>query len=126
MSAVLGLFVIAMVVVGLVGVARPSGGYDRLVSRGVPARGILLSVSPLGTKSGTFGRRFESRQVVIDVEIPGRAPYEITTTTIFPINLSRDVLPGATVELRVDPRNPSILAIIGPGTGFVPAALRTS
>lgn len=100
--------------------------YDRLVANGIPARGILLAVSPIGRKVGATWRRFERRRVRIDVEILGRAPYEVQTTTVFPLNLSRDVLPGATVELRVDPRNPNLLAIIGPGTGFAQAALRTS
>jgi hypothetical protein len=120
------LCVIGFVIVVLANVVKSNAGFDRLVANGIPARGILLSVSSTGMKTGTAWRRFESRQVVIDVEIPGQAPYEVATTTIFPINLSRDVLPGATVELRVDRRNPNNVAIIGPGTGFVPAALRTS
>ena len=126
MTGFVALCVIGVVIVALANAVKPNASFDRLVASGIPARGILLSVSSTGMKSGTMSRRFESRQVVIDVEIPGRAPYEVATTTIFPINLSRDVLPGATVELRVDPRNPNNLAIIGPGTGFVPAALRTS
>jgi hypothetical protein len=100
--------------------------YDVLVARGIPARGILLSVASTGTKAGTQARRFEVRQVRIDVEIPGQAPYETNATPWIPINLVRDVLPGATVELRVDPKNPSNMAIIGPGTGFVQQAVRTA
>jgi hypothetical protein len=106
--------------------ALGGNGYDALVARGIPARGILLWVAPTGFKSGTQARRFEVRQVRIDVEIPGREPYETTASPMIPINLVRDVLPGATVELRVDPKNPSNLAIIGPGTGFVQQALRTA
>lgn len=102
------------------------GRYDTLVARGLPARGILLWVAPTGTKSGTPARRFEIRQVRIDVEIPGREPYETNANPMIPLNLVRDVLPGATVELRVDPNNPSNMAIIGPGTGFVQQALRTA
>jgi hypothetical protein len=86
----------------------------------------LLVVSSTGQKVGAVSRRFDRRSVTIDVEIPGRQPYEVTTIPLIPINLVRDVLPGATVELRVDPKNPSTMAIIGPGTGFVQAALRTS
>jgi hypothetical protein len=126
-TALVGLSVIVLIVFALAklaGAGTPS--YDRLVARGIPARGILLAVSPVGRKIGTSWRRFELRTVQIDVEIPGRAPYEVSTTTVFPVNLSRDVLPGATVELRVDPRNPNQIAIIGPGTGFAQAALRTS
>lgn len=101
-------------------------GYDSLLARGVPARGILLWVAPTGTKSGTVARRFETRQVQIDIEIPGREPYETNANPLIPINFVRDVLPGATVELRVDPSNPSNIIIVGPGTGFVQQALRTA
>jgi len=77
-------------------------------------------------KVGSVSRRFELRQVYIDVEIPGKPPYETSSRAVIPINLVRDVLPGATVELRVDPKNPSKIAIIGPGTGFVQQAVRTA
>ncbi len=126
-SALLGMSVFLVICFALVMFAASRTlSYDRLSARGIPARGILLAVSPTGRKVGASWRRFEQRRVRIDVEIPGRAPYEVQATTVFPLNLSRDVLPGATVELRVDPRNPNLLAIIGPGTGFAQAALRTS
>ena len=128
MGAVFGLIVIAVIVMVIKGAAGggSTGQYDRLLATGVPARGILLQVSSTGTKVGAVSRRFELRTVSIDVEIPGQAPYEIRATPVIPLNLVRDVLPGATVELRVDPTNPANMAIIGPGTGFVQQALRTS
>ncbi len=128
MGAVFGLIfilVIIMVVKGA-GAGGATGRYDTLLAKGIPARGILLQVSSTGTKIGSVSRRFEMRGVTIDVEIPGQQPYETTATPVIPINLVRDVLPGATVELRVDPKNPSNIAIIGPGTGFVQQAVRTS
>jgi hypothetical protein len=127
-GAVFGLIFIFVIIMVVKGAAAGGslGSYDSLVAKGIPARGILLQVSSTGTKIGSVSRRFELRQVYIDVEIPGKAPYEISATPVIPINLVRDVLPGATVELRVDPRNPSKMAIIGPGTGFVQQALRTS
>ena len=127
MGAVFGLifiFVIIMVMKGAAGAA--GGGYDSLVAKGVPARGILLQVASTGVKVGPVSRRFEMRQVYIDIEIPGREPYETSANAVIPLNLVRDVLPGATVEVRVDPKNPTKVAIIGPGTGFVQQALRTS
>jgi len=120
------LFVFIFVLKGAKALSVGGTGYDALVARGIPARGILLAVAPTGTKAGTQARRFEIRQVRIDVEIPGQAPYETNATPMIPINLVRDVLPGATVELRVDPKNPSNMAIIGPGTGFVQQAVRTA
>src|SRR4051812_44651846 len=122
------VFVIVFVIILLAKAAKTAapGGYDALAARGIPARGILLRVSSTGTKVGTRLRRFEVRQGTIDVEIPGREPYEINAAPVVPLNLVRDVLPGATVELRVDPKNPANMAIIGPGTGFVQQALRTA
>jgi Cu/Ag efflux pump CusA len=71
------------------------------------------------------GVRVESRQVVLDVEIPGQAPYEVTTNVLVPLNLRADVMPGATVELRVDPKNNRTIAIVGPGSGFQVMGLLT-
>lgn len=83
---------------------------------GTPARGILLAVAATGTKSGT---NFESRQVTIDIEVPGQPPYEVRTLARFPTCLRADVLPGATVELRVHLKNRNApVSIVGPGVGF--------
>lgn len=101
-------------------------GFDQLMATGIPAKGILLQVSSTGTKVGLATRRFDVRQVTVDVEIPGQPPYVVTTSPAIPINFVRDVLPGATVELRVDRKDNTKLVIVGPGTGFVPAALITS
>jgi hypothetical protein len=123
------VFVLIVVVIAIVGAAAAgnyASDFDRLVASGIPARGILLQVPATGTKVGTTQRRFERRQVYIDVEIPGKEPYETSVMILIPINLVRDVLPGSTVELRIDSRNPSKMAIIGPGTGFVQTALRTA
>ena len=124
MGAVLGLVFIVVVLVIVLGKGAV-GGYDRLISSGTPARGILLSVTSYSNRvqGSTAQRRFVSRSVTIDVEVPGNPPYEVTTDLIIPSNLDRDILPGATVELRVDPRNPSRMAIVGPGAGFSPIVL---
>jgi hypothetical protein len=126
-GAVFGLIFILVIVMVIKGAAGAgAGSYDSLVSSGIPARGILLQVASTGMKVGSVSRRFELRQVYIDVEIPGKPPYETSARVVIPLNLVRDVLPGATVELRVDPKNPSKIAIIGPGTGFVQQAVRTA
>ena len=119
--AAIGIFVFFM----LVGAVRAagSGGYQGLVRKGTPARGILLWVDRTAVKQPATGIganrvRYEKRSMTIDVEIPGKPPYEVTTSSFVPTNLSRDVLPGCTVELRVNPRNPQQIAIVGPGVGF--------
>jgi hypothetical protein len=107
---------------------RASGlnGYRGLLRRGVPARGILLAVAPLPSGSmGTGLAKLQTRRVTIDVERAGEPPYEVTGDVAIPLNLVRDILPGATVELRVARKNRGKLLVVGPGVGFNSAALRT-
>lgn len=121
--AVLFVFLAFVVVLIAASSASPARSYDRLVASGIPGRGILLQVSPQPTNTvGTRPRRFQLRQVRIDVELPGKPPYVIDATPYIPTNLVRDVLPGATVEIRVARTNRNKIAIIGPGVGFAGAA----
>ena len=102
--------------------AAGTGQYKRLASNGTPARGILLEVSSVpGTSVGIGLNKLQSRQVTIDIEVPGQPPYELQTTLLIPLNLVRDVLPGATVELRVGSRNQVV--VVGPGVGFYACTL---
>jgi hypothetical protein len=96
-----------------------------LLQGGVPARGILLKVGTQRNARGTANPGFyEVRAVTIDVELPGQAPYQCDCTLYVPANLRRLVLPGATLELRVDPRAPrSNIALFGPGVGLSAARL---
>jgi len=106
--------------------AGSQGQYQRLSRTGVPARGILLSVSSMPSGSVGVGlNKLQQRQVYIDVEIPGEPPYELSVVALIPLNLVADVLPGATVELRVDPKNRNQVVIVGPGVGFNAATLQT-
>jgi hypothetical protein len=129
----MGFVVVAVVVIFLwlfklatsTGSTSPSG-YQALLRSGLPARGILLSVT--STPSGSVGvglYKLQLRQVRIDIELPGEPPYETTASVAIPLNLVRDVLPGATVELRVDRKHPDNIAIVGPGVGFNAASLMT-
>ncbi len=96
------------------------GGPDKLLQTGLVARGILLRVDiPLTRWSAEGGRQlYQSRQLRIDIELPGRAPYEIDQMVQFPTNLSKLILPGATVELRVDPKNLKKVVVSGPGVAL--------
>lgn len=125
MEGVFIIIVMIIVVVVIVSAAKNLGvgTFNALVKNGTAARGILLQVAPQGNRVGAGATRFQSRMVTIDVEIPGQAPYVIATGAIIPLNLVRDVLPGATMEIRVDPKNPGRIAIVGPGAGFSPMAL---
>ena len=95
--------------------------YDRLLASGTPARGILLQVDAIALP--VVGSRFaavpmQRRQCYLDVEIPGQPPYEVQAQVMVPLRLADDVLPGATVELRVDPGDRNNIIIVGPGAGF--------
>ena len=102
--------------------------YGSLANKGIPARGILLQVNWMATRvpGMSNGVRVERRDVLIDVEIPGQAPYQVRAQAYVPINLRSDVMPGATVELRVDAKDKSAIAIVGPGSGFAVTGLVTS
>src|SRR5262249_18009780 len=118
-GAIVGLVVFFFVFVAVIGAKSTGSSYDQLMKSGTPARGILISVDQLGTRvPNTRGRPFERRNCLITVEIPAQEPYQLMTQPLIPLFLSKDVLPGATVELRVHPRDKSKIAIVGPGVGF--------
>jgi hypothetical protein len=123
--AILFLFVVFVAVAIVSSQASPARVYARLVRGGIAGRGILLQVSPQPLRTlGSAGQRFQLRRVQIDVELPGKPPYVVDATPYIPTNLVRDVLPGATVEIRVHRLQPSKIAIVGPGAGFAAAAQR--
>jgi hypothetical protein len=90
-----------------------------LLQGGIPARGILLRVGSQLSAQGTAQQGFyEVRAVQIDVQVAGNAPYQCDCSLYVPANMRRLVLPGATVELRVDPNGPGNIALFGPGVGL--------
>ena len=94
--------------------------FDSLLQNGAVARGILLKV---GTQKSSWqspksSAYYEMRTVTIDVEVPGSRPYEVSCSVYVPANLRPIVLPGATVELRVDPCARQNIAVYGPGVGL--------
>ncbi|HEY0254598.1 MAG TPA: hypothetical protein VGC41_23890 [Kofleriaceae bacterium] len=120
------LILVSVVVVIVVMAKASPASYARVKNRGLSARGILLQVSnvPMGTV-GVGLQKLVRRQVYIDIEIPGQPPYEASVTALIPLNLVADVVPGATVELRVDQKDRFNIAIVGPGAGFAVATLQT-
>jgi hypothetical protein len=86
-----------------------------LIRTGTPAQGIFLQVSPTGTRTLINGYRYERRSVVLDVELPGQPPFQLSATPLIPVGMIRSVLPGVAVQLRVDPKNPQSIAVVAPG-----------
>lgn len=128
MAGIVVFAIIGVIVALIVKGAGSTSTYQGLVAKGKPAQGILLSVSSTSTRlaAGSAGRPgIELRGVVVDVEVPGQPPYEVNGFAMFPTNLRGDVLPGATVELRVDPKNKSRVAVVGPSVGLPSSLLPT-
>jgi hypothetical protein len=122
--SVVWIFIAVGVFVWLVNVfgTNPSS----VAAKGIPARGILLQVqSVLVGKVGTGQSRCEQRKVRIDIEVPGRAPYELDIVAYVPANMVDDVLPGATVALRLGKKDRTYVVIVGPGVGFPASTLST-
>lgn len=103
-----------------------SGGVFGLRTNGTPARGIMMSVSTTGRRANNNGQRYEIRSARVDIEADGMSPFEINTDVYIPGNLVRDVLPGSTMELRIDPSNQGYVLVIGPDVGFAQGTVRTA
>lgn len=114
------IFIIVVLVFGLPALTSGQGvrAIDRLIARGIPARGLVLSVSQTGTAVSYGTRRFERRNVLLDVEIHGQAPYQLQLSPLIPKQLVRRVLPGSFLELRVDPKRATNVVVVGPGSVF--------
>ena len=89
---------------------------DRLARRGIRGRGLVLSAFQMSNSVTLGGRRFERKQMTLDVEVPGRAPYVVSGQFLIPRG-QVEAIPGASLEVAVDPSNPSQVAVLGPG-GF--------
>jgi hypothetical protein len=116
----LALFVLIFVVLTAGMRARRNGG---LSGGRVLARGLVLSASSIASGERTVGlQRFELRDLVLDVEIPGRDPYEVAVTPLIPrICEGR---PGAALDLAVHPKRLNDVVILGPAgsSAWLPAA----
>ncbi len=95
---------------------------DKVGATGIPARGLVLTSSQYATNVTLNQRRFEKRTMTLDVEIPGRAPYQSSGDFLIPRGLV-DAIPGTSLDLAVDPSNPDKIAVLGPG-GFTGPWLR--
>jgi len=112
---VIGLVLFFFYWVGSAG-ARRQNKLRTLATRGLRGRGLVLSSNMLTTGSTINGQRYETRTMTLDIEIPGRPPYEVTQAFVIPRGLVEPV-PGASLDLAVDPGNRNLISVLGPG-GF--------
>jgi hypothetical protein len=87
-----------------------------LETNGVRGRALVLASSFLTTGVTISGVRYERRTMTLDIDIPGRAPYVTSGQFLIPRGLVEPV-PGASLDVAVDPSNRSLISVLGPG-GF--------
>jgi hypothetical protein len=79
-------------------------------------RALVLKASRQSTLVTTMGGRYESRSMTLDVEVPGLPPFQTSGVFRVPRGIV-EAISGASLEVSVDPNNPSSLEVLGPG-GF--------
>lgn len=90
--------------------------FDRLQASGRRGRALVLSASPIVKGVTINGRRFQQRQMTIEVEVEGYPPYEVTDTFAVPRGFV-EAIPGSSLDVAVDLANRKNVAVLGPG-GF--------
>ena len=90
--------------------------FDRLSAKGRRGRALVLSSFRNATGVTLGGRRFQRRQMTIEIDISGQAPYEVTNTFLVPRGMV-EPFPGCSLDVAIDPANPQSVAVLGPG-GF--------
>jgi hypothetical protein len=123
MGGLIFVFVVAIILWVVIAVARSSnvqtngvGSLDQLANTGIRGRALVLAASQVSFGSTINGRRFERRTMTLDVEAPNRAPYVVAGDFLVPRGLI-DPIPGASLDVAIDPGNPNNIAVLGPG-GF--------
>ncbi len=112
------LFIVVMTWVIVAGgaAARKLKRQLSLETNGVRGRALVLSSSFLATGTTINGVRYEQRTMTLDIDIPGRAPYVTSGQFLIPRGLVQPV-PGASLDVAVDPSNQNLMSVLGPG-GF--------
>jgi hypothetical protein len=105
------IFVIVAVTKGMA-----ASGRNRLTQSGLRGRGLILSSSQMATNTRVGMQRFEQRQMTLEIEVQGVAPYVIQGVFLVPRGMV-DAIPGSSLEIAVDRSNPSSVIVLGPG-GF--------
>lgn len=114
---VVALVIVAVVVFLIIRAAAANQGILALETKGVPARGLVLACDRVSIGRTINGRRFGLFTMTVDVEpYAGGEPYVCSGAYLVPRGQVEPV-PGASLELMLDPKNKNQLLVIGPG-GF--------
>ncbi len=118
------IFVVLVVIVRFAvrSAAQSGAAANFLLTNGLLARGLILQADSMATEGTLRGQRVEYRQLRLDVEIPGQPPYEALVRPAIPRIC--EALPGAALDLRVDPRDRNNISVVGPAgaSGWIGAA----
>ena len=109
------IFVFVFVIFAIVKSMNASGR-NRLAQSGLRGRGLVLASTQMATNTRMGMQRFEQRQMTLEIEVQGVAPYVIQGTFLIPRGVV-DAIPGSSLEVAVDRANPSSVVVLGPG-GF--------
>lgn len=112
--AILVFFVYVAIRAQRKGPKPASSTYTGVARNGLRARALVLSASSYSFGVTTNGTRYEKRTMTLDVEIDGTEPYEVTGDFLVPRGLA-EAIPGASLDVAVDPDDRSNVSILGPG-----------
>jgi hypothetical protein len=112
LSTLVPIVIIAVVIGGMM---RSQASNDELLRTGLPARGRILQVGHTGGSVAVMGHRHLRLSLQLEVHPAQGAPYVAQTTQLVSELQLASVQPGAAVELRVDPKNPTRIALAGFG-----------
>src|SRR4051812_28320992 len=107
---IIASILVPLVIVGFV--LKSSGvvgsGRKKILANGIAGQALIMGSSPTGTVINEINYvvKFQLR-----VDIPGRAPYDVEAKDTIPITSMGAVTPGTTVAVKVDPTDPSKVAI---------------
>lgn len=108
--------VVAWVIIAGGAAARKLKRQRALEINGLRGRALVLSSSFLTTSTTINGVRYEQRQMTLDIDLLGREPYVTSGVFLIPRGMVEPV-PGASLDVAVDPGNKNLLSVLGPG-GF--------
>ncbi|MEM9457510.1 MAG: hypothetical protein AAGF11_25245 [Myxococcota bacterium] len=106
------------------GMKRQQAETRRLLQVGVPASAQILAVQMGGMTVTTGVHRHLQLVLSLQVQAPGRPPYGASLTTMVSELQLPQLQPGAMVQVRIDPADPTKMALeaIGQAIGQAPVA----
>jgi hypothetical protein len=114
--AILIFVVFIWIIVKSSGNSKALQNQTALEANGVRGRALVLSSDMLTSSVTINAQLYERRTMTLDIEIPGRAPYTTTGQFLIARGLVEPV-PGASLDVAVDPKDQNQVAVLGPG-GF--------